>query len=136
MPVTHTTAVRDGVANYVIDTQLGAGSKLVIYSGTPPANAQAALAGNAAIATITGITYGAATGGIKTITASTPDGNAVGGTASFYRQLKADNTAIMQGAVGTAAGPGVELVITTPTGNLVIAAGATVSLTGTYTAPP
>jgi hypothetical protein len=132
--ITHKVAVRTALADTVCNSttgQLGANGKLIIYSGTPPANADAALSGNTAIATITGVNFGAAASGVSTVTSSTSDTNAVGGTASFFRLLKSDGTTVIfQGTVGTS---GADLTINTTT----IAAGATVSLTGTntYTAP-
>jgi len=131
MSITHTTAVRTVLADAVVGAAgaLGTSAKLVIYSGTPPANAQASLAGNTAIATITGISFGAASSGVSTISASTADSSAVGGTAAFFRLTTSGNTAILQGLCATS---GSDLNLNT----LTIPAGASVSLTGsnTYTA--
>jgi len=132
MSITHTTAVRTTLADAVVGSAgaLGSSAKLVIYSGTPPANAQASLSGNTAIATITGISFGAASSGVSTVTASTADSNAVGGTASFFRLMKSDNTVVLQGLCATS---GSDLNLN----SLTIPAGSTVSLSGTnsYTAP-
>jgi len=132
MSITHTTAVRTTIADAVVGSAgaLGSSAKLVIYSGTPPANAQASLVGNTAIATITGISFGAASSGVSTITASTADSNAVGGTAAFFRLTTSGNTVVLQGLCATS---GSDLNLN----SLTIPAGSTVSLTGTntYTAP-
>jgi hypothetical protein len=127
--ITHTDAVRAALGD-AFRTAVGAtGSKLVIYSGTMPANAQAALSGNVAIATITGIALGASAAGVGTITASIADPSAVGGTASFFRWTNSAGTACLQGTVGTS---GTDLVLNSVT----IVATAVVTLsTGTYTAP-
>lgn len=128
MAVTHTTAVRVAIGDAFWGTsgQLGSSAKLKIYSGTAPANAQAALSGNTNIATITGISFGANSSGVSTITASTADSGAVGGTASFWRMTKSDDTTHSQGLCGTS---GSDLNLN----SLTIAAGANVSLTGTNT---
>lgn len=132
MAITHTTAVRTALADAVCNSStgaLGANGKLVIYSGSAPANAQASLSGNTAIATITGLNFGAAASGVSTVTSSTADTNAVGGTASFFRVTTTAGTVIFQGLCGTS---GSDLNLN----SLTIAAGANVSLTsGTYTAP-
>lgn len=132
MSITHTTAVRTVLADAVCNTStgaIGANGKLVIYSGTPPANAQAALSGNTAIATITGLNFGAASSGVSTVTSSTADSNAVGGTAAFFRITTTGGTVVMQGLCATSAS---DLNLN----SLTIAAAANVSLTsGTYTAP-
>lgn len=133
--LTHAAALRTdftGLATGASTTfAAGTNQKIIIYSGTMPANAAAALSGNVAIATISGVTWGAPSAGVATTTGSTADPAAVGGTASFYRRTKSDGTTVIdQGACGTSAA---ELVLN----NLTIAAGANVSLnaSGTYTAP-
>lgn len=133
MSITHNTAVRTALADTVCNAttgQLGANGNLIIYNGTPPANAAAALSGNTAIATITGLNFGAAASGVSTVTSSTADSNAVGGTATFFRITTTGGTVILQGTAGTS---GTDLIMN----NTVISSGANVSLTGTntYTAP-
>lgn len=131
--LTHVTALRTdfaGLATGAATTfAAGTNQKIIIYSGTMPANAAAALSGNTAIATITGVTWGAPAAGVATTTGSTADPAATGGTASFYRRMKTDGTTVIdQGACGTSAA---ELVLN----SLTIAANANVSLnaSGTYT---
>lgn len=130
--VTHETVTRTAIADAVVGAtgRLGTGGKIIIYSGTMPASASAALSGNVAIATITGVAFGAAVAGVSTVTASIADSSAVGGTASFFRLTRTDGTVILQGTCGTSAS---DLNLN----SLVIAAGANVSLTGmnTYTSP-
>lgn len=132
--VTHAVALRTDIANLVVGNATtianGSSHKLILYSGTMPTNAGTALSGNTAVATISGITWGAAASGVATISASTADNGAVGGTATFFRLTKTDGTTvIIQGTVGTS---GSDLNLN----NTVINAGANVSLTsGTYTAP-
>jgi hypothetical protein len=134
MAITHTTAVRTVLADAVVGAsgQLATGGLLKLYNGTPPANAQAALSGNTLLSTITGIAFGAAASGVSTVSASTADSSAVGGSgASFFRLTKTDGTVILQGTAGTS---GTDLILNSTT----VAAGANVSLTGTntYTASP
>lgn len=132
--ITHAATLRTDIANLVTGTTTtfvaGANQKLIIFNGTPPANAAAALASNTAIATITVLVWGAASGPTATLSSSTADTNAAGGTASFFRITKSDGTtAILQGTVGTS---GADLNLN----SLTINAGATVTLTsGSYTAP-
>ena len=76
-----------------------------IYSGAVPANADAALAGNTLLSTLTfaNPAFGAAAAGVKTANAIAQDPSAVAtGVATFFRATKSDNTVIAQGTVGTA----------------------------------
>jgi hypothetical protein len=133
MAVTHATALRTDFANLATGTTTtfaaGTGQKIIIYSGTAPTNANTALSGNTAIATITALTWGAGSAGVATLSGSTADSAAVGGTASFYRRTKSDGTTVIeQGLCGTS---GSDMNLS----SLTIAAGANVSITsGTYTA--
>jgi hypothetical protein len=135
MAVTHSTAFRVDVANLKSgqSTTFNAGSanKLILFTGTPPANAATALSGNTAAATLTSLVYGTPNGstGVMSLT-GTQDSNAVGGVVTFYRITKSDGTtAIEQGSAGTS---GTDLVISSTT----IAAGAAVSFTGSSTYTP
>lgn len=132
MSITHASPVRTNLADTVCTSAVGSNGKLVIYSGTPPANADAALAGNVAIATITNVNFGAASGaGVTTIASSTPDPSAVGGIASFFRVQTSAGVTVFQGTIGTS---GADATIN----STLIAASAIVSLTGsnTYTSSP
>jgi hypothetical protein len=78
---------------------------LRIYSGTQPANADAALSGNTLLAELTfGATaFGASVNGVATANAITQDSSAnATGTATFFRAFKSDGTtAVLDGTVGT-----------------------------------
>jgi hypothetical protein len=134
--LTTATNLRNDVANLYTGTATtfaaGTNQQVVIYSGTPPANAAAALSGNTAIATLPAtLTWGAASAGVATTTSAPNVASAVGGTASFYRRYKTDGVTVCdQGLCGTSAA---ELTMS----SLTIAAGASVTLNsgGTFTAP-
>ena len=79
--------------------KLNAGGTFVIYSGTPPANAQAALSGNTALATHTLSTF-SRSGGVVTAGAIANDTIDATGTATFFRCI-ISGTAELQGTVGT-----------------------------------
>ena len=104
---------------------------LRIYSGTAPANADAALSGNTLLASLPfGATaFGAAVNGVATANAITADSSAdATGTATFFRALESDGTTVVwQGTVGTS---GAELNLST----LSVLAGGNVSVSSlTYT---
>lgn len=107
----------------------GTAAVINIYSGTPPANADAALSSNTLLAQLTcsatafsGITD-TGTAARATFGAITNDSSADNtGTASFFRILtQSGGTVIGQGAVGTSS---TELVLNTTS----ITAGSTVSI--------
>jgi hypothetical protein len=138
--ITHVTALRNDIANLVTGATnttfvSGTNQKMILYSGTIPANASTALSGNAAVSTITLITWGAASSGVCTVTGSSADNNAVGGTTTFFRLYQTaavdPTNTIFQGACGTTSS--FDLVLNNDTVN----SGANVSLTsGSYTGPP
>lgn len=124
MALSFTTAVKNARAD-AISTQVGSNGKIRIYSGTVPADANAALSSNTLLAELAcSATFAAAaSGGVLTVNTITQDSAAdATGTASFFRILKSDNTVILQGAVGTS---GAELNLNTTS----ISAGAAVSIT-------
>jgi hypothetical protein len=133
--LTHSASLRTDIANLATggSTTFAAGTnqKITGYSGTPPANAAAALSGNTALFTVSAVVWGAASAGVATQTGSTPDSSAVAGTLSFYRRYMTDGTTVI--SQGLAATSGAEMTVSSTT----IASGATVSLTvgATYTAP-
>ena len=97
--------------------------KLRIYSGSVPANADAALGGATQLVELTlGATaFGAASGGVLTANAITGGTAGATGTASFFRILdSAGSTVLAQGAVGTS---GAELTLPTTS----ITSGVTVT---------
>lgn len=67
---------------------IGTGS-LVVYSGTAPANAKAALSGNTALATFTVAGFGAPASGVATANAIASTTGSAAGTATFVRVLVA-----------------------------------------------
>jgi hypothetical protein len=88
--------------------------KLRIYSGSVPANADAALGGAVLLAelTLNATAFPAASGGVLTANAITSDTSADNtGTASFFRILDSGaSTVLFQGAVSTS---GAELNLNT-----------------------
>jgi hypothetical protein len=127
-----TTAARNAAADSVVDL-VDAGTppgSLRIYSGTMPADANAALSGNTLLAQLTFSTtaFGAAATGVATAAAITSDTSAdATGTATFHRVLNAAGTVIWQGSVGTATS---DLVLSSTS----ITAGGTVAVSSyTYT---
>lgn len=119
--------------------QLDAGTAAVwnIYSGTPPADVDAALSGNTLLAQLTmnATSYGAAAdlapGARVTANAITADSSAdATGTATFYRQLTQNaGTVVTQGTVGTATS---DLILNTTA----ITAGSQVSVTASTITQP
>lgn len=115
-----------------LGTQADAGTAAVIniYSGTAPANADAALSGNTLLAQLTcsaNIFTGVADATDKaraTLAAITPDSSAdASGVATFFRILTQNaGTVIAQGSVGTATS---DLILNTVS----ITAGSQVSIT-------
>lgn len=112
---------------------------LRIYSGTPPANADASLSGNTLLAQLTmsnpafGNAADANPGATATAAAITSDSSAdATGTATFFRILTGTaGTVVMQGTVSASGGGGdLELVTTS------IVAGVVVSISSlTVTVP-
>ena len=109
---------------------------LRIYSGTPPANADAALSGNTLLAELTfsATAFGAAASGVATANAITADSsNDATGTPSFFRAFETGGSVVV--FQGTAGASGQELNLSGLTGGQIIA-GGTCSVTSlTYTQP-
>lgn len=88
-----------------ITTSVGTSAQVRIYSGTPPASANAALSGNTLLAQCDcSATFApAASGGVLTVNSISNDISAdATGTASFFRVLQSDGTTVViQGTVGT-----------------------------------
>jgi hypothetical protein len=99
---------------------------LRIYSGTLPADANAALSGNSLLASLgfAATAFAPAVNGVAAANALAPDTSAdATGTATFFRALESDgSTVIFQGTVGMAAA---ELNLT----STAIVAGGPVSVT-------
>lgn len=123
-----TAANRSRAADAVV-VRANSGS-LRIFSGTVPANIDAALGAAVLLATLpmSATAFGAASSGVATANAITSATAAASGTASFFRVLESDGTTgVYQGTVGTT---GAELNLTTVS----ILAGGTVSVSSmTYT---
>lgn len=129
------TGARNAAADAVVDlVDAGASpGELRIYSGTKPADANAALAGNTLLAALVGSDpfFGAAATGVATASAISSDTSAdATGTATFFRIGSVNSgvfTPTMQGEVGTS---GSDLNLSSTS----ITAGGTVSVTSfTYT---
>lgn len=125
MSVTHPTAVRTGVADFVVDQ---------IDEGTPPGLLVINTSGDVEVATLTfsNPAFGAAAAGVATAGAITSDTNATGGTAAKAELRNAAGTAKILCSV-TATGGGGDIQLS----SVVISAGQTVSISSlTYTAMP
>lgn len=125
------TLVAQGMLNGTgLAESLGASPLIRIYSGTAPANADAALSGNTQLAELVcaatplasfSDTGTAARATFGTITSDTSADNT--GTATFFRIYASDGTTVKaQGSVGTATA---DLILNTVS----ITAGSTVSIT-------
>lgn len=126
MALTHTTAVRNGLADYIDDQ---------VNAGTTDAGGDLVFetSGDVAVATINlqDPAFGAAANGVITL-AGTPleDTNAAGGTIDHFIIQSRDNVEVFQGTVTVTSGGG-DIEIT----SLTIAATEIVRLTSfTYTA--
>jgi hypothetical protein len=130
-----TNAARDAAADAV--TALCNNGRLRIYSGTPPADANASLSGNTLLAELTfGATaFGAASAGVATANAISADTAAdATGAPTFFRTFESDGTTVV--FQGTAAASGAELNLTgLSSGDIVTGANVSISsLTYTQTA--
>ena len=125
MAVTHPTATRTGIADYVVDQ---------LDLNTPPAKLIMQTAASATVATLTfaNPAFGAAASGVATANAIVADSSAVGGTISKAELRQGGSTAIVLCSV-TATGGGGDIQLN----SVVISAGQQVSMTSmTYAAPP
>lgn len=101
---TGSNAARDAAAEAV--AALVNGGKLRIYSGSAPADANAALSGNTLLAELTmgNPAFGAAAAGVVTANAVTSDSSADNtGIPSFFRILTSADAVVYQGDAGDAA---------------------------------
>lgn len=125
MALTHTTAIRNGLADYTVDA---------IDGGTTDANGDLVImtSGDVEVSThaLANPSFGAASSGTATANAISDDTSATGGTAALFKFQNRDNTEIFRGTV-TATGGGGDLELS----SLAIGAGDTVSITSfTYSA--
>jgi hypothetical protein len=98
----YSNGTRNAQQNGLI-TYAGSGSKINIYSGAQPANANTAISGQTLLVTLTvSGSFGTDSNGTITLSAVT-NGTAVAtGTASFFRITQSDNTTVvMDGSVAT-----------------------------------
>lgn len=124
MAVTHTTAVRNGITDFVVDQ---------LDEGTPPGKLKFQTSGDVDVATLTfsNPAFGSSASGTATASAITSDTSAVGGTIAKARLKNAALTDKVICSV-TATGGGGDIQLS----SVVISAGQTVALTSlTYSAP-
>lgn len=107
MALSYITTLRNARLD-AITTVIGASGFLIIYSGTPPADANTALSGNTVLAQLTlNATFApAASASVLTLNAITADSSAdATGTATFFRLTTSSSTTYkMQGTVGAGSG--------------------------------
>lgn len=124
MSVTHPTAVRDGMCNFVVDQ---------LDEGTPPGTLVLQTSGDVEVATLTfsAAAFGASLGGTATAAAITSDTSATGGTIAKARLKNAVGTdKIICSVTATGGGGDIQL------NSVVVSAGQTVSMSSlTYSAP-
>lgn len=124
MSVTHPTAVRDGMCNFVVDQ---------LDEGTPPGTLVLQTSGDVEVATLTfsAAAFGASSGGTATAAAITSDTSATGGTIAKARLKNAVGTdKIICSVTATGGGGDIQL------NSVVVSAGQTVSMSSlTYSAP-
>ena len=126
MAITHVTAVRNSLANLVVDAiDLGSadstGDLIIMTSG------------DVEVATLVFLNpaFGAAGSGTSTANAITSDTSATGGTAALFKIQDRDNAEIFRGTV-TATGGGGDIELS----SVSIGASDTVAISSfTYTAP-
>lgn len=132
-------AACDAVVDLVDAGTTDANGDLVIYDGTPPADADTALSGNTVLARVElqnpawGAAADAAPGGQSTLQGTPLSDNSIDatGTASFFRMFDRDNGTVLQGTV-TATGGGGDIEVN----SLAFQISATFTITsGTITMP-
>lgn len=124
MATTHPTAVRTGIADFVVDQ---------LDEGTPPGKISMQTGASVVVATLTfpNPAFGAAAAGVATAGTIVSDTNAVGGTIAKAELRNAALTPKILCSV-TATGGGGDIQLS----SVVVSAGQTVSLSAlTYTAP-
>ena len=125
MAVTHTTLVRTGIADFVVDQ---------LDEGVPPGKLELLTSGDVSVATLTfaNPAFGAAASGTATAGTIVSDTNADGGTIAKAELRNAALTAkVLCSVTATGGGGDIEL------SSVVVSAGQTVSMSSlTYSAPP
>ena len=127
MAVTHTTTVRNGIADYVVDLcDAGAGAGKLVIRATGTVSAPGT---EVATLTFSDPAFGAAAAGVATANSITDDSSATGGTAATATLEDDSATVVAHCAVGTS-GSDINL------SSVTIGAGDTVSISSlTYEAP-
>ena len=126
MAITHVVAVRNGLADYVVD---------LVDGGAGDANGDLVImtSGDVEVATLafSDPAFGAASTGTASAATISDDTNATGGVAALFKVQDKSNSEVFRGTV-TATGGGGDLQLSSTT----IGAGDTISITAfTYTAP-
>src|SRR3546814_2411742 len=93
MAVTHVTATRNGIADYVVD-QLDSGTIKYVTSGDV----------EVATCTFAATAFGAASSGTATAASITDDTSATGGTIAKFQLVTSGSTAIVFGSVTATSG--------------------------------
>jgi hypothetical protein len=122
MSLTHTTAIRNGLADYVVDAIDVGGAGTFEFQTS----------GDVEVATLTfsATAFGDAASGVATANAITSDTSATGGAVAKFRIYSGGATEIVAGSVAVS-GEDVDI------SSVVIASGETVAITSlTYTASP
>jgi hypothetical protein len=124
MAVTHPTAVRDGITDFVVDQ---------LDEGTPPGTLVFQTSGDVEVATLTfnNTAFGASSSATATANAIVSDSSATGGTIAKARLKNAAGTdKIICSVTATGGGGDIEL------NSVVVSAGQVVSMSSlTYSAP-
>ncbi|MDP2131969.1 MAG: hypothetical protein U0995_09640 [Erythrobacter sp.] len=131
---TGVNAARDAAINAIAAT-LNSGL-LRIYSGTAPANADTALAGNTLLAeaTLGAPAFGAASAGVVTANAIAADASAdATGVPTFFRLFASNGTTVVY--QGTAAETGAELNLSGLSSGQIVAGGSVSISSLTVTQP-
>lgn len=122
MAVTHPSTIRDGIADYVVDSIDTGGAGSLIFQTS----------GDAEVATLTfsATAFGAASGGTASANAITSDTSATGGTVAKFKIQ--NGSAADAGFAGNVQTSGGDINLS----SLSVGAGDTVSMSSlTYTAP-
>lgn len=125
MSVVHVTAIRNALANLVVDA---------IDAGAAAGYLSFQTSGDVEVARLpmSDPAFGAASSGVATASAITSDTNADGGTVAKAKFFDSDDTEVFSCSV-TASGGGGDIELSA----VVVTAGQTVAMTSlTYTAPP
>lgn len=135
MAVTHPTAIRNAVADFICRGVAAATTGLNVQGGTPPARLFLLTSGDVEVASLTmsNPAFGTASSGVCTASAINSDTNADGGTTTKaeIRQGTTGTPVILCSVTATGGGGDIQL------SSVIISAGQTVSISSlTYAAMP